>query len=537
MIEGEKMKKSYLLFLLLFAANIIHAQGWDWKQYYEGSYLGEVSADSSGNVYVKGILEKPVTFGNTTLSPTQGKNTYFIAKCNAAGQYFWARSFDIDYNPNWSQHSLRIAVAPAGDIFLYGSFESYARIENTQINSRGGTDIFIAKYNSSGTFQWLKHEGGAYGEYPDAATCDKNGDLFITGSYDSITVVSGVTFTNTYNRSFFFQKYDANGNLLWSREADKGEMHISSIKTDASGNAYLMGTASTDTSIGGGLEICGNTLATSTYFGSVVVLRFDNNGNCIDLKDLGSPYWGVNVMGVDDAGNMYFSRDNKYDKFDLWKYDRDWNMEYHVQPDAMWMYCKGLQPDNDGNLYVNGTFSGYFMAGNDSLQGYPNSPPSAGFVTKLNSQQQWEWAVQCSAVLDNMTLHRSGNIYTGGAGYDKDQITFGADPMSCPGYGFTLARVTANGTLEIGDNKKENSYFDIYPNPAKGGFKVSCALENMCEVKLTIYDVTGKAVHTQVYPAVEGARDYTVKFNSSPGIYMVEVAGDDEHWVKRVVVE
>ena len=110
-----------------------------------------VTTDASGNVYVTGSFDSPtITFGTTTLTNagTTGYSDMFIAKYDAAGNVLWAKSEgSTSYDEGYS-----VATDASGNVYVMGYFYSPTiTFGTTTLTNAGSVDMFIAKYDGTGT--------------------------------------------------------------------------------------------------------------------------------------------------------------------------------------------------------------------------------------------------------------------------------------------------------------------------------------------------------------------------------------------------
>ncbi len=92
----------------------------------------------------------------------------------------------------------------------------------------GGNDGFVAKYDSSGNYQWAFKVGSTKDDEVRSVTVDADGNIYITGFVDDgicqFTGTSSLTpdssFTNVTHKDFFLAKYNSNGALLWVRNCN-----------------------------------------------------------------------------------------------------------------------------------------------------------------------------------------------------------------------------------------------------------------------------------------------------------------------------
>ncbi len=71
----------------------------------------------------------------------------------------------------------------------------------------GASDIFVVKYNSSGTKQWTKQLGTSSADYGNDVTTDSSDNIYVTGSTRG--ELDGNT--NSGNYDIFLVKYSSDG--------------------------------------------------------------------------------------------------------------------------------------------------------------------------------------------------------------------------------------------------------------------------------------------------------------------------------------
>lgn len=213
-----------------------------------------VDFDEAGNIYVTGWMSNTVRFGMapdaiTILNPTNGWDSY-IAKLDAEGHFIWAKGIQ---GPG-TQNARSITCGGSGDIYVHGSFSGTTDFDPSEdefaLTSAGGNDAFLCKYDTVGTLIWAKRFGSAGNEGAEVVLSDRQGHLFITGSYqDSITftLASGtktlVAVGNSFNSNNYFAKLDTAGTTLWANSV-QGNNHfdgVSDIGIDSTGNVIITG--------------------------------------------------------------------------------------------------------------------------------------------------------------------------------------------------------------------------------------------------------------------------------------------------------
>jgi hypothetical protein len=117
------------------------------------------------------------------------------------------------------------------------------------LNSDGGSDTFIVKYNMSGFAQWATHIGGTINEGGNGISVDGSGNSYVTGYYNSSPVTiynaGGSTFgslVNSGSEDVFIVKYNTSGFTQWATRIGGTGTEIGySISVDGSGNSYVTG--------------------------------------------------------------------------------------------------------------------------------------------------------------------------------------------------------------------------------------------------------------------------------------------------------
>jgi len=184
-----------------------------WNQTWGGTGDDEawaVAFDGSGNAFLVGFTNSNGAHGYDA----------FIAKYSTSGALQWSRT----WGGNGEDRGYGVAVDGSGNAFLAGY---------TNSSGAGIYDSFIAKYSSSGTFQWSKTWGGIKDDRGYGVAVDGSGNPYLAG------------FTNSYgagNYDAFLVKYSTSGTQQWNRTwGAKGDDEGYCVAIDGSNNAYLAG--------------------------------------------------------------------------------------------------------------------------------------------------------------------------------------------------------------------------------------------------------------------------------------------------------
>jgi hypothetical protein len=187
-----------------------------------------VSADDLGNVYISGI-----TFGSLG-GPHAGNGDAFISKYDAAGTLQWTRQLGTTLQDSSSS----ISADGLGNVYISG--ETGGSLDGP---NAGPGDVFISKYDGTGNLQWTKQIGTNGDDDSNGVSADGLGNVFISGQ---TTGSLGGPFGGCFNpgafRDAFISKYDAEGNLQWTKQlttAEQDESH--GVSADGLGNVYISG--------------------------------------------------------------------------------------------------------------------------------------------------------------------------------------------------------------------------------------------------------------------------------------------------------
>src|SRR6188508_2568152 len=77
-----------------------------------------------------------------------------------------------------------ITTDDSGNVYVSGQFEYDCNFGTKTISTAGQHDIFVAKYNSSGTLIWVKNAGGTDGDAGHGVGLDASGNIYTTGEFE-----------------------------------------------------------------------------------------------------------------------------------------------------------------------------------------------------------------------------------------------------------------------------------------------------------------------------------------------------------------
>jgi hypothetical protein len=196
-----------------------------------------ITIDSAGNIYAIGQFLSTATFGSYSLI-SSGDWDIFVAKIDTNGDWLWVTSAGGD---NWDTVN-GITIDCFGDSFVTGEFRSTATFGSNSLTSYGGCDLYVAKIDTNGNWLWAKTGYGSIAR-GYAITCYDDINIYLTGSFSGTVHFGSYTLTNELGPSdIFVAKIDTDGNWQWGIQVggyyyDRGY----GITTDSIGNIYLTG--------------------------------------------------------------------------------------------------------------------------------------------------------------------------------------------------------------------------------------------------------------------------------------------------------
>ena len=213
----------------IFLTKYNSSGSYQWTQQL-GTSLSEigygVTADSSNNIYVTGY-----TVGGIDNNTSSGSTDHFLVKYNSSGYYQWTRQF----GSSLKEYGLGVVLDSSDNIYVTG-YTAGGLDNNT---NSGSLDFFLVKYNSSGAYQWTQQNGTSSGDYGRGVIVDSSDNIYVTGQ------TAGGLDNNTNSGSsidIFLVKYDSSGSRQWSQQLGTSSSDIGyGVIADSSNNVYVTG--------------------------------------------------------------------------------------------------------------------------------------------------------------------------------------------------------------------------------------------------------------------------------------------------------
>lgn len=180
---------------------------WVSQQFGEPSCLfHEITCDVEGRVWASGMFKGKASVGSETYTTTGDKDSdALLCHFDTEGKLLWSR---VGQGPG-IDYGLGVATDGRGNCFLTGEFTDQFKLGGETLQSRGATDIYVAKFDVKGTLRWITQAGGDKGDNAYTMVCDPNGNLYLGGSFGGTAKFDGATITSTGSNDLYGAKLKA----------------------------------------------------------------------------------------------------------------------------------------------------------------------------------------------------------------------------------------------------------------------------------------------------------------------------------------
>ncbi len=356
-----------------------------------GDVCNGLAVDAAHNTFVAGEMEQTADFSGQSIT-SAGGNDIFLAKYSSGGAIQWVKRWGDSGNDK----ALCAATADNGDCYIAGFFTGSVDFGSTTLNASGSRDVFIAKISSSGSVIWAKKGGGSGDDKAEGIAVDKNGDIYIVGSFTHSASFSGNSITSSGKYSAFITKYNSSGNVQW---VEKGgaccdTTQFRSVAVDENNDVYVSGNFNVNADFDSF-----NFTASST---DCIILKYNSSGNVLWAKQGGGSDEDVAYgIKVDTINHFVYATGNvsSAGNFDNLNYSfqgfKDiFVISYDLSGNPQWVKTSGgfyrdigsaITVDPNGFVYTTGLFNDAAHFDSFTLLGYPNQPWADFYVDKISA--------------------------------------------------------------------------------------------------------------------------------------------------------
>ena len=541
--------------LIIFSSTTIAQNSYlDWF-FHGGGGSNEVArdvyVDNFGYIYFVSEVTDTTVFPDTTFVANFAD--VCLTKLNPAGEIVWIRLM----GGTLLDRGLDIKKDNNDDIIVTGFFSGSAQFGNTTLVSAGFTDVFIAKYNPNGVFQWVVHGAGADRDEGLCIAIDDLNNIYVGGSFETSLQLGTFNLSTTSNATMFYAKISPIGNVFWAEQAvmmDDGESFAESICFDG---FDIVLTGNFDYT----MIFYGDTLFSYDGNDDVFIAKIDITGNKVWIKQAGGDHTdGGSEIIVDDFGNIflagYFSGTANFGTFQFTS--PDGNSDVFIaglNGNGIFTWAKqGTGPGSDyptsisynptNGLSVCGVSTGGFEIGGLIFVGGATDDIFIAnyFTTGVLKNVLYTGGLGEERVFDvYLDDNNSGFIVGSFSGsMEISDTTIIALTTSTDLY---IAKLNMNNISDAEENTNEFllNKFELlqnYPNPFNPSTKIKFTIPDLGFTSLKVYDVLGNEVITLVNEE-KLAGKYEVGFSGdelTSGIYFYQLKAGSFIDTKKMVL-
>lgn len=550
-----------LILLIIFAGSQIANAQWVSNFFGNGGVSNvplsnahgtSIAVDGNSYCYITGYVNE----GNGT-----GNNILAVKFNSETGDTIWTRSFNGQ--SNMDDQGYNITIDNCGDVYIVG----------TVWNTDRSYDIALLKYSSDGNLVWNVSVSGANIEAEDRGLdlyVDASGNIYITGFCTKLDNYTDI----------ITQKYNSSGTLLWTAEED-GDDNL-----DSKGSAIAVSSS--------GVYVTG--YITSAQTGKdLVLIKYDDDGNRQFLRQYnGQGNSEDRAFGiVAESDNIfitgYITTSSSVDCITL-KYDSQgnfiWEAAYNGEAGEI-DKAFGIVVDNtDGKVYITGqtrVVTGnddylticYNQYGQQNWAATYNGPGNGndiataiGIVANENNTKSivvtgYSWGTNndydyatvryninsgTQQTVNRYSMTQQSNDFAQDIAVDSEnnsyvtgysQLLGGNGPTGLSA-ATTIMYPQFEGSELVTENNTPKSFSlsQNYPNPFNPSTSIKFNIPGGYNVKLLIYDVTGRIVSTLIDQYLD-AGSYNINFttnNLASGIYFYQLTAGNYREVKKMTL-
>lgn len=369
---------------------------------------------------------------------------WLILFCFAASQNIFSQSIKWEWaqkaGSNASEEGRDVTTGPAGNVYVTGIISGNGNnFNNTTINSLGGKDIFIAKYNSSGELQWVTNIGSSSTADDESwsITADSSGNVYVCGFIKGTVSIAGLSsITTNGGRDIFLVKYNTLGTALWAKNAGSSTDDEAWGVTCYGDKVYITGYFTGTASFGSlsSISSSGSSDVFLAAYDAVTGLELfvkKGAGSGTDAgKNIFADASGVYITGTYKDASIDFSgtsggalSNSGVEDIFIVKYNHSGNEQWKTRASGIDEDISSDLVTDNSSLYITGYFNSQLRfynssGGSAAATLNPNSGYDAFLVKYNKTSGNVSWALSENGTGDErawgITINSEGNIYCSG---------------------------------------------------------------------------------------------------------------------------
>ncbi len=463
-----------------------------WIRHIGGSgsmHVRDVATDAQDNFYITGSFSDTVDFNpssnNFDLISTDPQGDIFVAKYDNWGNLIWAKSIGGSGN----DYASSIVVDQDSTVFIAGGYVGVVDFDPgvaiRQITGNAVQDAFLLKLDHAGNFMSVYPFGGAGVDFCTDLELDNQGNLMVSGNFESQVDFNPTNSTDTLSSSgssdAFILKVDRNLSFGWVKKIGGTMLDaILALEIDDNGKIYLVGSFEGNCDFDPGIGV--RRLTAGNTDGFVLQLSSAGNYNWVN-KIGGSRDDQVVDIAIDHQHNVYVTG-----------YFRD---TVDFDPDTSISF----------NLVAQGNYDHY--------------------ISQLDTSGALSWVQHftgnISSSANSVFVDNRDNLYTVGSfqgTVDFDPFSSVKNRTAVGQNDVFIQRHTPSPLVNLLElNEAINRNVKVYPNPSQDRIRIDFEKEYKT-IEMKVYNINGTLMQEQSYLNLQliGA-----DVEGENGIYFVEL--------------
>jgi hypothetical protein len=200
--------------------------------------LRAVDIDAAGNLWVAGYFEGRIDMGDGE-HISRDLNDVVVAKLAIDGEAKWSRSFE----GLGDQFALALAATPDGGVVVGGHFFGSISVGGQQLEARGDArDVFVIKLDAEGLPVWSRRFGDEANQRCVALAVDGEGNVVLGAYGEGAPSFGGAPLETRGASDVFVAKLNPEGEHVFSaRYGDHGGSALYGLALDAAGRVAITG--------------------------------------------------------------------------------------------------------------------------------------------------------------------------------------------------------------------------------------------------------------------------------------------------------
>jgi hypothetical protein len=536
-----------IICILLQFGSPMFAQNWSVSRAIKASVIEPKYSvvDNQNNIYILSFFTD--TIYNPYYTKSYGLRDLFLTKISPTGSILWYQRVGC----SGTDAAGGITLDNSNNVYITGTFYKNCRFTATDslINLSNNGDIFLAKYNSAGLFQWAKQIGSASTfESSQDLKFDGTNYFILCGAFqDSLIIGSSATDKDTLRgnayTSNYISRFDLNGNQIWTKVVLGNNNNSRLVKIQISENGYYFGGL-----LQGSMYFDIDTITSYSANYDAFLYRTDFNGSGHWVRCIkGQNNENFKSIAVDEYDNLYIlgnyssssifvdstetrtvtynGNSGGFDTF-IGKYNRSGVLQWFIRKGST---NKDIYNDfvvRNNLIYATGTFTNQMIFNNDTLR-TSSTLNSDAFAAAFN---------EIGNPIAGLSIIGTGNYEDAGTivNMDSDSRAY------VSGY-YKSQQIKIGDSIYTSSNvNKSDMFFGIYEHPPKAVITdqqmISCNGLSDGMLRVTPYFMNGP---------------YTYKWSHDPGLtlpvatdltagsYTVTIidADNDSAWITGVVTQ